>query len=54
MAVELGTSGLTVSTSSAAELALALPALARDRGVRLREVRALDASLESVFAEVTR
>ena len=49
VAVELGTSGLTVSTSSAAELAMALPALARDRGVRLREVRALDASLESVF-----
>jgi len=54
VAVELGAGGLTVSAGSAGALALALPGLARDLGVRLREVRPLDASLESVFAEVTR
>jgi len=54
VAVELDPQGLTVSTGNAGELALALPALARDAGVRLREVRALDASLESVFAELVR
>jgi len=54
VAVELGGGGLTVSTGNAGELALALPGLARELGVRLREVRPLDASLESVFAEVTR
>ena len=54
VSVELGDIGLTVATKSAAELALALPRLARDHDIRLREVRALDASLESVFAEVTR
>jgi len=54
VAVELGTGGLTVSTGNAGDLAVALPGLARDLGVRLREVRALDASLESVFAELTR
>ena len=54
VAVELDDAGLTVATRSAAELALALPHLAREHRIRLREVRALDASLESVFAEVTR
>jgi ABC-2 type transport system ATP-binding protein len=54
VAVELGDGGLTVATGNAGELATALPRLARDLGVRLREVRALDASLESVFAEVVR
>jgi len=54
VAVELGDAGMTVSTGNAGELALALPHVAREAGVRLREVRALDASLESVFAEVTR
>ncbi len=54
VAVELGDMGLTVATSNAGELALALPGLARQMHIRLREVRALDASLESVFAELTR
>jgi ABC-2 type transport system ATP-binding protein len=54
VAVELGDVGLTVATGNAGELALALPRLSRELGVRLREVRALDASLDSVFAEVTR
>lgn len=54
VAVELGDIGLTVATSNAGELALALPGLARQMHIRLREVRALDASLESVFAELTR
>ncbi len=54
VAVELGDVGLTVSSANAGELALALPGLSRRLGVRLREVRALDASLDSVFAELTR
>ncbi|HEU5084027.1 MAG TPA: ABC transporter ATP-binding protein [Acidimicrobiales bacterium] len=54
VAVELAGGGLTVSTGNAGDLALALPHVSRDLGVRLREVRALDASLDSVFAEVTR
>ena len=33
---------------------LALPRLARDHGVRLHEVRALDDSLESLFRELVR
>ncbi|MFP5577779.1 MAG: ABC transporter ATP-binding protein [Acidimicrobiia bacterium] len=54
VAVELSDIGLTVATSNAGELALALPGLARQMHIRLREVRALDASLEAVFAELTR
>jgi ABC-2 type transport system ATP-binding protein len=54
VSVELGDAGLTVATGNAGELATALPRLARDLGVRLREVQALDASLDSVFAEVVR
>ena len=53
VAVELGVGGLTISTGNARELALALPNLSREVGVRLREVRALDASLDSVFADLT-
>jgi ABC-2 type transport system ATP-binding protein len=53
VAVELGVGGLTISTGNAGELALALPNLSREVGVRLREVRALDASLDSVFADLT-
>jgi ABC-2 type transport system ATP-binding protein len=45
---------LVVSTSRAAELATALPALARDLSVRVREVRPLDDSLESLFRELVR
>ena len=53
VAVELGDSGVTISTGNAGELALALPGLSRRLEVRLREVRALDASLDSVFADLT-
>jgi ABC-2 type transport system ATP-binding protein len=53
VAVELGEGGVTISTGNAGELALALPNLSRQVGVRLREVRALDASLDSVFADLT-
>ena len=53
-AVDLGDLGLTVATSNAGVLAHALPMVVRLHGVRLREVRALDESLESVFAELTR
>ena len=53
-AVELSPAGVIVATSSAADLALALPGIARRSGVRLRQVRPLDESLESVFAELTR
>ena len=46
--------GVVVSTSRAAELALALPGVARDLAVPLREVRPLDDSLESLFRELVR
>jgi ABC-2 type transport system ATP-binding protein len=46
--------GLVVQTPRARELAIALPRLARDESVRLREVRALDDSLESLFRELVR
>jgi ABC-2 type transport system ATP-binding protein len=45
---------LQVSAATAAEVAVALPRLARDLSVRLYEVRPLDESLESVFREVVR
>ena len=45
---------LTVATSRAGDLALALPALARGAGVRLWEVRPLDESLEALFRELVR
>ena len=45
---------LVVSTSRAAELALALPSVARDLSVHLQEVRPLDDSLESLFRELVR
>lgn len=43
---------VVVSTSKAAELALALPEMAKDLSIRLREVRPLDDSLESLFREL--
>jgi ABC-2 type transport system ATP-binding protein len=52
--VRIDDSDVVVSTSKAAELALALPALARDLSVSLREVRPLDDSLESLFRELVR
>jgi ABC-2 type transport system ATP-binding protein len=45
---------VVVSTSRAAELAAALPPLARDLHTRLHEVRPLDDSLESLFRELVR
>jgi ABC-2 type transport system ATP-binding protein len=53
-AVSLDDAGVTVATSSAGTLAVALPGLAVRERIRLREVRALDESLESVFRELTR
>lgn len=47
-------SALTVSTTSAGELALALPTTARRLGIRLLEVVPLDDSLEAMFEELTR
>ena len=52
--VEVDGDGLTVSTGRARELAFALPRLARDAGIRLREVRPLDESLEALFRELVR
>ena len=49
----LADAGVTISTRNAGELAHALPRLSRQLDVRLREVRALDASLDSVFADLT-
>jgi ABC-2 type transport system ATP-binding protein len=46
--------GLVIQTVRAKDLAIALPRLARDAGVRLHEVRALDDSLESLFRELVR
>ena len=45
---------LTVVTSRAGELAVALPAVARDTGCRLEEVRPLDESLDSIFRDLVR
>jgi ABC-2 type transport system ATP-binding protein len=52
--VRLNGEDVEVSTSRAAELALALPSVASDLRVRLREVRPLDDSLESLFRELVR
>jgi ABC-2 type transport system ATP-binding protein len=46
--------GLVIQTLQAREVATALARLARDQGVRLLEVRALDDSLESLFRELVR
>jgi ABC-2 type transport system ATP-binding protein len=45
---------LTVATRRAGDLALVLPGLARQAGVRLWEVRPLDESLEALFRELVR
>jgi ABC-2 type transport system ATP-binding protein len=52
--VAIEADGVTVATRNAGTLATALPGVARRTGVRLREVRPLDESLESVFEELTR
>ena len=52
--VSLESGGLVISSQRAGELAEALPVVARRVGARLREVRPLDDSLESVFRELLR
>ncbi len=49
-AVELSRAGLQVRTSDYGAFCLQIAVLARRHGVRLREVRPADESLESVFA----
>ena len=51
---ELYRAGLVVTTERAGDLAVAVAPVARDLGVRLREVRPLDDSLESLFRELVR
>ena len=46
--------GLVIQTVQARQLAVELPRVARERDVRLLEVRALDDSLESLFRELVR
>ena len=46
--------GLVVTTERAGDLAVAVATVARDLGVRLREVRPMDDSLESMFRELVR
>jgi ABC-2 type transport system ATP-binding protein len=48
--VELSDSRLTVRTSHLRDFALAVPVIARDSGVTLRELRPTDEALEDVFA----
>ena len=52
--VSLTDAGLVVTTQRAGDLAIAVAPVARDLGVRLREVRPLDDSLESLFRELVR
>ncbi len=52
--VTVDESQIVVSTTRASDLAIALPAAARDLDVRLTEVRPLDDSLESLFRELVR
>jgi ABC-2 type transport system ATP-binding protein len=49
-AVDLGQSGLQVRTSDYGAFCRDIAVLARDHGIRLREVQPTDESLESVFA----
>jgi ABC-2 type transport system ATP-binding protein len=49
-AVELTRSGLQVRTSDYGAFCRDIAVLARDHGIRLREVQPTDESLESVFA----
>jgi ABC-2 type transport system ATP-binding protein len=43
-----------IATNRARDVAVALPRIARDMGIRLTEVRPLDDSLESLFRELVR
>ncbi len=52
--VSLTDAGLVVTTDRAGDLAVAVAPAARKLGIRLREVRPLDDSLESLFQELVR
>ena len=52
--VSVTDAGLVVTTDRARDLAVAVAPVARKLGVRLREVRPLDDSLESLFRELVR
>jgi hypothetical protein len=52
--VSLSDAGLVVTTNRAGDLAAAVAPVARRLSVRLREVRPLDDSLESLFRELVR
>ena len=52
--VSVGGDQLVIATSKASDLAVELPRVARDRSIRLLEVRPLDDSLESLFRELVR
>lgn len=52
--VSLSDGGLVVTTERAGDLAVAVAPVAHRLGVRLREVRPLDDSLESMFRELVR
>ncbi len=52
--VSLSDGGLVVTTDRAGDLAVAVAPVAHRLGVRLREVRPLDDSLESLFRELVR
>jgi ABC-2 type transport system ATP-binding protein len=52
--VSVTDAGLVVTTDRARDLAVAVAPVARRLGVRLREVRPLDDSLESLFRELVR
>ena len=52
--VSLSDGGLVVTTDRAGDLAVAVAPFAQRLGVRLREVRPLDDSLESLFRELVR
>ncbi len=52
--VSVDGSSLVVSSNRARDVAVALPALARDIRARIEEVRPLDDSLESMFRELVR
>jgi ABC-2 type transport system ATP-binding protein len=52
--ISLTDGGLVVTTTRAGDLAGAVAPLAKQLGVRLREVRPLDDSLESLFRELVR
>ncbi|HUF25936.1 MAG TPA: ABC transporter ATP-binding protein [Gemmatimonadaceae bacterium] len=52
--VQIGPHGMVVKTTDQGAFTRALPLVARDRGVSLRELRPMDESLESVFDYLVR